>query len=157
MPLVRRRRLDFITVVVLGSVVLGCNKSPYELAQVVGTVTIDGQPLTAGSIMFSPNARDSNVNSGKPAFGRIQSDGSYSLTTYSDGDGAIAGSHWVTIFSPAKDSTGMTDVSTTSSKLPDFDRITVPTGTFDVAADKENRIDIQLTSQQIARYGSKTN
>jgi len=155
MHFVRRRTLDLVAVVALSSVVLGCNKSPYDLAPVVGTVTVDGQPLAAGSIMFAPNAREGNVNSGKPAFGRIQSDGSYSLTTYSDGDGAIAGSHWVTIFSPAKNSTGTTPVSTTPSNIPRFDRITVPSGPVDVLADKENHIDVALTSQQIARYGSK--
>ena len=49
-------------------------------ASVLGTATLDGKPLTSGTVTFYPMA------GGAPAYAQIQSDGSYALST-----GAAAG------------------------------------------------------------------
>src|SRR3990172_2569518 len=75
----------------------GCSRSPYELAPVHGRVTLDGRPLSQSKVMFAPVEVGDNPNPGKPAFGLVQDDGSFVLTTYRTNDGAIVGEHWVSI------------------------------------------------------------
>lgn len=66
------------------------------MGSVTGTVTYKGEPLTPGSVIFSPvNATEEQP--GQPATGQLASDGSYRLTTFDDGDGAIVGEHIVTV------------------------------------------------------------
>ncbi len=129
----------FPVVWIVASLILaGCGKSSYEMAPAHGTVTLDGVPLTEGKIMFAPIARGSSSDAGKVAVGRIQDDGRYTLTTYDDNDGAVVGEHWVTVFGPDSE-----------TALIKFGRFTVREKKA-VLADKENRIDIQLTRQDIA-------
>ena len=127
----------------VASVAVGCSKSPYDLAPVQGSVRIDGRPLTTGKVMFAPIAQGNNANAGKPAFGRIQSDGRYVLTTLSDGDGAIVGEHWVTILD-----------GEVPGMLP-FPRL--PVGQKQTVAPGTNEIDIELSGQEAARYAAKGN
>ncbi len=80
---------------IYGTVVLaGCSgNSPATTFQVSGTVKLsDGQPLTAGRILFRPD-KDSKYS----ARGGINQDGAFELTTFKEGDGAIAGVHKVMI------------------------------------------------------------
>jgi hypothetical protein len=65
------------------------------LAKVSGKVTYNGKPVTTGSVMFTPlgGAKDAS----RIATGQIESDGSYALTTYDTGDGAVLGQHAVTV------------------------------------------------------------
>jgi len=79
------------------SAAVGCQQNPYELAPVRGTVTIDGHPLSQAKVMFAPSEVGTNPNPGKPAFGLLQPDGSFVLTTYKENDGAVIGEHWVTV------------------------------------------------------------
>jgi hypothetical protein len=71
----------------------GCG-SGLTLAPVSGRVRVDGQPVTSGTIMFHPA-------SGPAAVGTIQSDGTYTLATLRPGDGAVVGTHRVTIHATA--------------------------------------------------------
>ena len=73
----------------LGMVLFGCNGGP-RLGKVSGRVTFKGKPVPTGTIMFHPDA-------GPAAVGAIGSDGTYTLTTIKSGDGAVVGSHRVTI------------------------------------------------------------
>jgi hypothetical protein len=61
-----------------------------KLAKVSGKVTYNGKPVTGGKIMFYPE-------SGRMAMGEIALDGTYSLTTFKAGDGALVGSHRIAI------------------------------------------------------------
>jgi hypothetical protein len=78
-----------VVVCLLGIALTGCGGGP-RLAKVTGRVTVAGQPLTTGTIMFHPE-------SGPSAVGGINPDGTYSLTTIKPGDGAVVGTHRVTI------------------------------------------------------------
>lgn len=69
---------------------LGCSSHP-AVAPVSGKVTLDGEPLRFGSVMFQA------VSGGQPATGTIQQDGTFSLSTFSSDDGAIVGQHRVRV------------------------------------------------------------
>lgn len=77
----------------------GCSGNP-STAKVTGKVTYDGGPVTSGSVTFAPVSG----TEGKPATGVVQSDGSYALSTYAEGDGAVVGSHRVTYVAGGGDS-----------------------------------------------------
>jgi len=62
-----------------------------------GTITYKGKPVPRGTVSFTPMAGERGGASGVPAIGQIQSDGSYELTSYDTGDGAVLGQHFVTI------------------------------------------------------------
>jgi len=135
----------------------GCSRSPYELTSVVGKVTIDGQPFTQGKVMFAPIAAGKSSEAGRPAFGRLQSDGSFELGTYEPGDGAVVGEHWVTVIridpETDQDDQEASRVAPPSAALIQFSRIAVPTKVI-VSADQDNVIDVVLTKADLARYAS---
>lgn len=85
-------------------VLAGCGGSSDNLAtaSVSGKVSRMGQPVSGGSVTFNPQrAADSKGPSGKPAAGPVQADGSFELSTYGSGDGAIIGKHQVIYTAPA--------------------------------------------------------
>lgn len=61
-----------------------------RLGRVTGTVTAGGRLVTSGTVQFIPAA-------GKAAVASIMPDGTYTLTTYAHGDGALVGTHKVVI------------------------------------------------------------
>ncbi|QEH39010.1 hypothetical protein OJF2_76220 [Aquisphaera giovannonii] len=78
----------------------GCGSSSGEVntatLPVKGVVTYKGKPLTSGVINFEPEA------AGTEAHGAIGPDGSFTLTSYKDGDGAVAGPHRVAVSGTSK-------------------------------------------------------
>ncbi len=69
--------------------------------EVTGTVKLpDGTPLAGGRIMFRP-AGDSDVTFA--ARGEIREDGTFELSTFGLGDGAVAGKHKVMVLPPTPD------------------------------------------------------
>jgi hypothetical protein len=63
-------------------------------------VTYQGQPVTGGSVTFSPIAGQEGSAVGKAAAGNVQSDGTFTLGTYSQTDGAVVGRHRVSYAAP---------------------------------------------------------
>jgi len=103
--------------------------------------------------MFAPVEVGDNPNPGKPAFGLIQDDGSFMLSTYRTNDGAVVGEHWVSIVKLAV----KPEENSLASAPPSggFDRLTLPQKVT-VVADSDNQIDLKLTSQDVARFGVVT-
>lgn len=66
----------------------GCGSG--EFRPVSGTITVDGQPLESGRVVFSP------IGEGRKAYGNVK-DGAYQLTTQDPQDGAKPGEYIVTI------------------------------------------------------------
>lgn len=79
-----------LTAAAFCAAIAGCGSDLPPTAKVRGTVTIGGKPLESGTITFYPRQ-------GRPASGAIQPDGSYQLTTFREGDGAVLGPHKVAI------------------------------------------------------------
>jgi hypothetical protein len=110
-PHSRSARSVFATlVVVLLLPLAGCGPSRPAVTPVGGRITLGGQPVTTGAITFYPVK-------GRPAAGLIGPDGSYTLGTFAQGDGAIPGSHAVVIES-RKVSLPKTQPPTPSAALP---------------------------------------
>lgn len=81
-----------VVIVALSFMSTGCGSKHPGLVQVDGTVTLDGNPVTSGSVVFYPE-------SGRPARSEIDKAGHYNLSTYEKGDGAKPGKYIVTITS----------------------------------------------------------
>lgn len=81
----------------LSSVLLlvGCGTESATVP-VSGTVTYNDEPVTQGRVMFVPISQDNPSHPGKSAYAEVAADGTFTLTTYEEGDGAIAGTHRVT-------------------------------------------------------------
>jgi hypothetical protein len=71
------------------------------LGKVQGKVTYQGKPLDGGRVLFTPVAGKGG-ESGQSASGEIDSNGTYEMTTFNTGDGAILGQHIVTVVSSKK-------------------------------------------------------
>jgi hypothetical protein len=94
---------------------------------VKGKVTYKGQPLTQGSVVFEPDG-------GREANGEIQPDGTFVLTTFRIGDGAVPGVHRVGVTGSLKGGKSPIPVkyrSPSSSKL----EVEVSAGKTDYALD----------------------
>lgn len=75
---------------------LGCgpqvNRDTPETAIVKGVVRFRDAPLPEGIVRFFPDD-----TTGNPASGMIEPDGSFELSTYARHDGAVVGTHKVTV------------------------------------------------------------
>lgn len=71
----------------------GSGAAPHGMptVPVKGKITYKGQPLSRGSIRFAPE------DDGREAHGDIQPDGTFVMSTFKEGDGAIAGIHRVAV------------------------------------------------------------
>lgn len=76
-------------------VATGCGGS--KVGRVSGKVTVNGREVTGGTLQFSPMGEGKEV--GKPATAEIKG-GSYTLSTFRNGDGALVGKHRVTYTAP---------------------------------------------------------
>lgn len=87
-------RFCFSTILLIGVVVafgVGCgSKAEFETAKAAGRVTLDGKPVTEGSVVFTPVR-------GWPARGELDEEGRFTLSTYKPGDGAIVGPHEIAV------------------------------------------------------------
>ena len=67
----------------------GCDSRPKRVP-VTGKVLIDGQPLKYGTVIFMPK-------NGRQSTGPLDENGNFTLTCYDPNDGALVGTHDVTI------------------------------------------------------------
>jgi hypothetical protein len=121
----------------------GCAEDS-KIAGVDGVVRLDGRPLTSGTVRFVPAA-------GRAATGTIQSDGTFSLGTYGESDGALIGKHKVAVISyeAANDGRPAYEVRTQTSKplVPERYMAVGTSGlTFDVKPGK-NDANLDLTTR----------
>lgn len=85
-----RRWMALLAAVGLAAAVGGCGSDRLDVAPAKGKVTYKGKALEFGSVLFQPDK-------GPPARGQIQSDGTFTLGTYGDRDGAVIGKHKVEV------------------------------------------------------------
>ncbi len=78
---------------------VGCSDGRPDRVPVSGRVLLDGKPLTVGFVrLVPPDAR--------AATGRIGEDGSFHVTTFDTGDGAVTGAHKVAVVAYDENSPG---------------------------------------------------
>ena len=87
-------RATLVSLLFLGICGCGDGDRP-EVVPVSGVVTLEGKPLTTGSVMFQPAK-------GHHARALIQPDGSFVMTTFNEGDGATVGTQMVRVASSEK-------------------------------------------------------
>jgi len=123
-------------------VLAGCSGNKFEVAEVSGIVRCNGQPLSAGLVVFEPvPAPGADLKeSGRAAAGVVEPDGRYVLSTYGTNDGAIIGKHSVKVFAPAPedDDAPLTDANRYACGNAPLEK-TVAEGT--------NVIDLELSHQ----------
>jgi hypothetical protein len=92
----RNRSRSFLAVAILLFAVVGCGGGPSRppTYSVTGQITDNGKPVADVDVAFRP---DNTAGGQKPANGKTDSEGRYTLTTFSFGDGAMAGSYRVTL------------------------------------------------------------
>lgn len=74
---------------------IGCGSSAGPAATILpvkGKVTYKGKALTGGTVTFEPDG-----GAGRDAHGEVRPDGTFELTTFKPGDGAMVGTHRVAI------------------------------------------------------------
>jgi len=124
---------------------IGCGNQ-FETAPVAGKVTVGGKPLPNGRVMMLPIGEG---EVGPSAMGDIQEDGSYVLTTYKEGDGAVVGPHQVTVYPP------YTQDDETIGADPNANKNFIPFQSeelkFEVTAGTENTFDIALKPRKPRR------
>ena len=89
------------------------------MGRVSGVVSYNGAPLDSGEVKFIPIQ---GAESDRPAIGVIESDGSYKLTTFNTGDGAVVGQHKVLVTVPRPVETMGENVDEESGMMPSFDQ-----------------------------------
>jgi hypothetical protein len=87
-------------VICVGLALSGCGGGA-SIGKVNGKVVANGQPVTDGSLTFAP-MDSSSEHPAAPAAGRIKPDGTFTLSTNKEGDGATIGKHRVTYAWPAR-------------------------------------------------------
>ena len=84
-----------VAVVLTTLMAAGCSGDRPKLVAAAGKVTHKGQPLTAGSIIFHPDAGNS-YQKDRPS-SLLQLDGSFTMKTFPFGDGVPPGQYKATL------------------------------------------------------------
>lgn len=140
------RRISIVLCLVAGTIA-GCGRGDrLPTGHVTGKVTIDGNPLPSGSLLFVP------IGGGPTSQGKIEADGSFKMGTYTETDGAILGSHKVMITAlKAPEGSGLPeDVRKGNgapvSLIPDVYGDLEKSGLTADVKDDDNTIDFELVS-----------
>ena len=86
----KREGVFLVLATVLAS---GCGRGPTTVP-VRGEVYFNGQPMKDGIVVYVPN----DSAAARQASGRIQSDGSFVLTTFKNGDGVVPGDYSIVVY-----------------------------------------------------------
>jgi hypothetical protein len=79
--------------------IAGCARSNPHCIAVSGQVTYQGKQVKAGMIAFTRLEQAAGGGLVRPATADLQADGSYAMTTFREGDGALPGEYAVSIVS----------------------------------------------------------
>ncbi|QDU11144.1 hypothetical protein V202x_45600 [Gimesia aquarii] len=90
-------KCSFFIVPFLSVLLVGCggNEKP-ETVLVSGLVTLDGKPLSKGTVTFQSKSRGEGTLN-RPAIGQIDENGRVQLSTFEEGDGVLPGNYTVVI------------------------------------------------------------
>jgi hypothetical protein len=89
------RSLSFLVAGFVGLVLCGCGNQ--SMAPVKGQVVFNGQPVKNAAVTFSPSGAPGQKETGKPGTGFTDEDGRFQLSTFSNYDGALLGTHAVLV------------------------------------------------------------
>lgn len=84
------RQAVLLGIGMLAGAASGCGDGRPDRIDVSGQVLIDGEPLTYGVVRFVPRG-------GRPAVGRLNEEGRFTLSSYGQNDGVVPGTHRVEV------------------------------------------------------------
>lgn len=84
-------RSPVVTVLWATIMAWGCSPGRPTTVPIRGSVALDGKPVAKATVLFVP------LNGGVPGRGVTGDDGGFTLTTFAEGDGALAGKHRVAV------------------------------------------------------------
>jgi hypothetical protein len=88
-----------------------------EVSPVRGKVLFRGQPVPYAWVVFYPQGGSEEVQRMRPS-GRAGPDGSFTLTSYDEGDGAPAGQYKVTVEWPSEDPNDPSNPDDPETRVP---------------------------------------
>src|SRR5438045_8353647 len=94
----RNRALLFLLLSLPG--LAGCGANPPALVPVTGKLTLNGRPLKRATVVFTPDR--AKGGRGPQSFDVTSDDGAFRLRT-TEGMGAVAGWHQITVAPPGDD------------------------------------------------------
>jgi hypothetical protein len=119
-------RRTAVVLSVLTAIVAGCSQTPSQPKTVVASLRVmfpNGQPVLAKEVRLVPERGAATPKKEVEAVGRPGADGSFELTTFNPGDGAVPGKYVVVLRSPGRGiDPKYTDEETSGLK------VTVPSG-----------------------------
>jgi hypothetical protein len=90
--------------VLLGLLAVGCallsGCGAATMAPVKGRVLFNGKPVPDAALTFSPLGAEGQKETGKPGTGYTDENGNFELSTFKNYDGALIGSHSVSVMVP---------------------------------------------------------
>lgn len=122
----------------------GCGGNA-SVAKVTGKVAYNGQPVTGGTLMFLPVAKEGSTEAGEPGVAAVEGSGIYTVSTGGGQDGAVIGKHRVVYTPPGPPPKPPGD--TTVEKMP-FDNLVPKTTEVEVKPGK-NEIEIELVPNTV--------
>ena len=135
----RTPNCEVVAAACLSMVMIGCGANHPDTHQVTGEVVYNGQPVEGANVVFTPD--------GPLATAITDAQGKFALRTFRDSDGAVAGSHRVTVTrNVAEPSTPENPYPTTKNLLPArYARPDTSGLTAEVSSDKENVFRFELS------------
>ena len=127
--------LTFLSIV---GTLTGCSDGRPKRVEVTGTVLYQGQPVEGAHVMFTPTGA-------RPASARTDAEGRFVLRTFDENDGAVLGTHQITISKKKFGQNPNDPYAATKSALPEKYRRTDTSGlSVEVMADGENDFTFEL-------------
>ncbi|MCC9608189.1 DUF4198 domain-containing protein [Blastopirellula sp. JC732] len=91
------------SLVLLAASLAGCGRDPFACVPVSGQVTLDGQPLATARVIFSPQGDGKSAIVGPISYCITDENGNYQLATPHGKQGAVIGTHSVSICGEVRD------------------------------------------------------
>jgi hypothetical protein len=90
--------------VAVSMLVAGCNSSgDFPTAPTRGRVVCEGKPVPHVMVFFEPTETGKSAIVGKSGFAIAKEDGTFVISTYGNGDGAVVGHHRVRVGLPHRE------------------------------------------------------
>jgi len=98
------RQLSFwVLGFVIASSLVGCSGGDFPTALVTGRVICEGKPVPHVMVFFEPTEVKVKGQTGQAGFAIAEEDGTFKLTTFKAGDGAVMGHHRVRVGLPHRE------------------------------------------------------
>jgi hypothetical protein len=120
---------------------VGCGTDGPVLADVTGTVTLDGKPLQGAVVTFAPEKE------GSTSYGMTDAEGNYSLMYSRDKSGAMVGKHNVSVETERLTAEDMAEGVPVPEFVPVPEKYKQPGALTANVEGGDNDIDFDLTSK----------